>query len=143
MHNDDKTWLAGVVASARSVSKSGRPVLVICENVASVELLQAAFGNDPILVYKRSFEAIKDQLTEPLILLATNLAGRGTDLKVSKLLEEAGGLHVCLTYLPDSVRVEDQAFGRAARKGQRGSGQIICLEHRGRVKIFMIVYFFV
>ena len=45
-----------------------------------------------------------DQVEEPCIILATNLAGRGTDLKVSDGLSDLGGLHVCVSYLPPSVR---------------------------------------
>ncbi len=39
---------------------------------------------------------------------ATNLAGRGTDLKIGDEMSSKGGLHVCLTYMPESVRIEEQ-----------------------------------
>jgi hypothetical protein len=65
------------------------------------------------------------ELTKNLIILSTNLSGRGTDIKISKELEENNGLHVILTFFPFSERIERQAFGRAGRKGEKGSGQLI------------------
>ena len=58
------------------------------------------------------------------IIIATNLAGRGTDIQTDAI-EATGGLHVILIYMPNNQRVEDQAFGRTARQGKRGTGQMI------------------
>ncbi len=59
------------------------------------------------------------------ITIATNMAGRGTDIKPSAAALEAGGLHVILTELHESPRIDRQLFGRAGRQGQVGSAQII------------------
>lgn len=53
------------------------------------------------------------------------MAGRGTDLLTTKTVEDNGGLHVILTYMPPNVIIEEQAFGRTARKGNKGTAKII------------------
>ena len=53
--------------------------------------------------------------------MATNLAGRGADLKISEALNEAGGLHVIIGFMPINSRVEMQGRGRAGRIGNNGS----------------------
>ncbi len=62
------------------------------------------------------------------VTVATNMAGRGTDIKPDKAVLEAGGLHVVNLEINDSRRVDRQLHGRAARQGQPGSCQdILCL----------------
>ena len=58
------------------------------------------------------------------IVIATNLAGRGTDIH-TQAIEEWGGMHVIVTFMPQNQRVQDQAFGRTARQGKLGTGQMI------------------
>jgi preprotein translocase subunit SecA len=62
---------------------------------------------------------------EETITVATNTAGRGTDIIVSQEVLQRGGLHVVLAFYPANKRVEKQAFGRAARQGQPGSYQFV------------------
>lgn len=58
------------------------------------------------------------------VVIATNLAGRGTDIQTDDI-EQWGGMHVIVTFMPQNQRVEDQAFGRTARQGKLGTGQMI------------------
>ncbi len=46
------------------------------------------------------------------------LAGRGTDININEEILRKGGLHVCLTFLPKNIRVQEQTFGRGGRKGE-------------------------
>ncbi len=59
------------------------------------------------------------------IILATNIAGRGTDLKTSQEVEDKGGMYVAITFLPETNRVELQNVGRTARSGKKGMAQLI------------------
>ena len=60
------------------------------------------------------------------ITVATNMAGRGTDIKLGREVAKAGGLHVIATEPHGSGRVDRQLFGRAARQGDPGSAQMFC-----------------
>ena len=60
------------------------------------------------------------------ITVATNMAGRGTDIKISKEIAALGGLHVVATEPATSFRVDRQLFGRAARQGDPGNAQMFC-----------------
>ena len=70
---------------------------------------------------------IQKILDKGKIIVATNLAGRGTDIKISEELEKNGGLYVLVSFLPLNQRIEDQNYGRAGRKGQKGSHILIML----------------
>jgi len=60
------------------------------------------------------------------ITVATNMAGRGTDIKLARGVAELGGLHVIATEPHGSGRVDRQLFGRAARQGDPGCAQMFC-----------------
>ena len=112
--------------------KSGRAALVICETINIVnDLYEELKDSIPgeVLVYTRSDtnsgNALGRKLNPGDVVLATNLAGRGTNIKVTDEVNKNGGLFVILSFLSDNERVELQAFGRTARKGKPGSAQIV------------------
>ena len=66
---------------------------------------------------------IEEILEQKYVLV--DLADRGADIKISQTLEEVGGLHVILSFLPLNQRVEDQNYGTASRNRQQGSYSLI------------------
>uniref|UniRef100_A0A1I8Q4P3 Uncharacterized protein n=1 Tax=Stomoxys calcitrans TaxID=35570 RepID=A0A1I8Q4P3_STOCA len=136
-----RDWVVQVKQSAKNLLDE-RSVLVICESVKDVRTLVQAFGGRDaknVHSYTRDYEAFdlakgNAKLEKGHVIIATNLAGRGTDLKITDELEAAGGLHVCLTYLPNNIRIEQQAFGRAARKGDKGTGQLVIVDTKGHAE---------
>ena len=113
----------------------GRSVLVIFKYIEEVsnmyqKLLDAKIPAQNMIRYTRNdinneSNFLKNEIKPNSIILSTNLSGRGTDIKIDNELERRNGLHVILTFLPFSERIERQAFGRAGRKGENGSGQLI------------------
>uniref|UniRef100_A0A914PA70 Uncharacterized protein n=1 Tax=Panagrolaimus davidi TaxID=227884 RepID=A0A914PA70_9BILA len=120
-----------------------RSVLIICESIKQLDELSAAIKEMAVkeldeekalpfmnaTIYRRDYEKFEYgsgmELPPRSIIFSTNLAGRGTNIILTDNLRQNGGLHVIVTFLPKNLRVEEQAFGRAARFGDPGSGQLI------------------
>lgn len=128
-------WEA-VVAEIQRLHAVGRPVLVGTRSVAASQQLADRLQNHQLPyallnALQDSEEArIVAEAGEPgRITIATNMAGRGTDIQLGDGVAEAGGLHVIATERHDSRRVDRQLFGRAGRQGDPGSaGAFISME---------------
>ncbi|MEI4195008.1 preprotein translocase subunit SecA [Roseovarius sp. E0-M6] len=123
----DRKWQA-ITRDVRRITAQGRPVLVGTRSVAASELIAArlrAAGCDPVVLSARQDAdeaAIVSRAGEAgRITVATNMAGRGTDIPIAPDIEARGGLHVILTEFHSSARIDRQLIGRAGRQGQRGS----------------------
>ena len=114
-----------------------RVILIIFKYIRDVESMEVFLSknkqklkNLKIIKYSRSDiiserEFLENEIDSKTVILSTNLSGRGTDIKLTRKVLDNGGLHVILTFMPISERVEKQAFGRAARKGEKGSAQYL------------------
>jgi preprotein translocase subunit SecA len=121
-----------VVARAREMTAAGRPVLIGTRSVgASDELsrLLTEAGIEHQLLNarqdKREAEIVAQAGQQGRVTVATNMAGRGTDIRLGKGVEPLGGLHVIATELHESRRIDRQLFGRCGRQGDAGSFEAI------------------
>jgi len=127
----DEKWSAVADAIARE-TRSGRPVLVGTRSVAASEelsriLISSRIDHVVLNARQDSEEAgIVARAGEPRrVTVATNMAGRGTDIKLAPEVVPLGGLHVILTEFHESKRIDRQLFGRCARQGDPGSHEAI------------------
>ena len=130
LQNENK-WVEEICAAVLLENKKDRGVLIICETISQANdlgnKLKIQLRPSAIKLYtmnNKNEEKIIEKLLPGEIIIATNLAGRGTDIKTDAI-EDFGGMHVILTFLPNNQRVEEQAFGRTSRQGKRGTGQMI------------------
>ncbi len=124
-------WTA-VVESLRSLHAEGRPVIVGTSSVAASEHLSALLSIHGLP--HQVLNARQDQEEAEVvaragergrITVATNMAGRGTDIRITPDIAALGGLHVLSTVRHDSKRIDRQLFGRCGRQGDPGSYQVI------------------
>jgi len=123
---------AAIVESVRAHHVAGRPVLVGTRSVAASEhlseLLTEAELPHQVLNARQDQEEAKvvaNAGERGRITVATNMAGRGTDIKLGPGVADLGGLHVLATERHDARRIDRQLFGRGGRQGDPGSYQAI------------------
>lgn len=121
---------ARIVDEIRDVHKIGRPILVGTRTVRASEqlseLLKAEKLDHQVLnaVYHRQeAQIVAEAGQRGKITVATNMAGRGTDIKLGRRVTGLGGLHVIAAEPNESARIDRQLFGRGARQGDPGSAQ--------------------
>lgn len=119
-----------VIEDVSELSKAGRPVLIGTTSVEISELLSRALKMRGIphnvlnaKMHKQEAEIVEQAGKPGIVTIATNMAGRGTDIKLSPEVKAAGGLAIVGTERHDSRRVDRQLRGRAGRQGDVGSSQ--------------------
>ncbi len=127
----EEKW-AAIVDTLRGLQAEGRPVLVGTRSVSASEhlseLLTAAGLAHQVLNARQDqeeAEVIARAGERGRITVATNMAGRGTDIRLAPGVVELGGLHVLATERHDAGRIDRQLFGRCGRQGDPGSFQVV------------------
>src|SRR5207244_3857047 len=131
----DEKWTA-VADRVAQLHERGNPVLVGTRSVLASEevsrrLTALKLPHRVLNATQTAQEAsiVAEAGQRGQITVATNMAGRGTDIKLARGVAELGGLHVIATEPHGSGRVDRQLFGRAARQGDPGSAQMFtCAE---------------
>ncbi|WP_409994764.1 preprotein translocase subunit SecA [Blastopirellula marina] len=125
--NSEAKWNA-IVEEIREIHNQGRPVLVGTRTIEKSEHLsrlleEVGIEHEVLNAHQVEAEAeIVSRAGQPgKVTVATNMAGRGTDIKLGEGVHQAGGLHVICTELHDSARIDRQLVGRCGRQGDPGS----------------------
>ena len=119
-----------VIDEVTELSRSGRPVLIGTTSVEISELLGRMLKIRKIphnilnaKLHKKESDIVAEAGKPGQVTIATNMAGRGTDIKLSDLVKDSGGLAIIGTERHDSRRVDRQLRGRSGRQGDPGSSQ--------------------
>lgn len=132
--DSEEAWIDKIAKNAIQEAKLGRAVLVLCETIERAEKIQKRISELKTSVQLKSyiesdgksdFSFFNQELDSNTIVVSTNLAARGADVKLSQAVIDKGGLHVCFTFLASSSRGDRQGFGRSGRAGNPGTGQLI------------------
>ena len=132
-----------VIEEIVKLNKQGRPVLVGTTSVEISELLSRMLKMRGIKhnvlnakLHQREADIVAEAGKDGMVTIATNMAGRGTDIKLSDKVKEAGGLAIIGTERHDSRRVDRQLRGRAGRQGDPGSSQFFVSLEDNLMRLF-------
>ena len=119
-----------VIEKVTELSQAGRPILIGTTSVEISELLSKMLNIRKIKhnvlnakMHKKEADIVAEAGNPGVVTIATNMAGRGTDIKLSQEVKDAGGLAIIGTERHDSRRVDRQLRGRSGRQGDPGSSQ--------------------
>ncbi len=121
---------ARIVHEIRRINDTGRPVLVGTRSVRASEHLSRLLETEKLqhqvlnaIYHRQEAQIVAEAGQRGKITVATNMAGRGTDIKLGRAVAKLGGLCVIAAEPNESARIDRQLFGRGARQGDPGSAQ--------------------
>jgi preprotein translocase subunit SecA len=130
VYKSERAKFDAVVDEIINEHQKGRPVLVGTRSIEKSELLAAMLRREGVecnvlnaKYHEREAEIVKDAGQEGQVTIATNMAGRGTDIKLGTGVAVNGGLHIIGTERHESRRIDNQLRGRSGRQGDPGSSR--------------------
>ncbi len=138
-----KAKFEAMAEEVERLHKIGRPVLIGTNSIEKSERLAALFKERDLphhvlnaKYHEQEAEIIKEAGKPGAITVATNMAGRGTDIKLGDGVAELGGLHVMGGQRHESRRIDNQLLGRSGRQGDPGSSQFYLSLEDDLLRIF-------
>ena len=126
-YTESEKW-AAVLKEIKAIFESKRPILIGTRSIGKSELLSRLLNKEGILhsvlnarQIEREAEIVAGAGELGRVTVATNMAGRGTDIKIDQQVAALGGLHVIGTEMHESARIDRQLLGRCGRQGDPGS----------------------
>ncbi len=139
----EKAKFNAIVEEVTRLHELGRPVLIGTTSIEKSEYLSTLLSRRGLphnvlnaKHHEREAEIIKDAGQKGAITVATNMAGRGVDIKLGPGVAELGGLHVIGAQRHESRRIDDQLRGRAGRQGDPGSSQFYVSLEDDLIRLF-------
>ena len=132
-----------VVREVKKRHETGQPILVGTMSISQSEIISQLLKKENIVhnvlnakYHEKEAEIIKDAGQMNMVTIATNMAGRGTDIKLGKGVAELGGLMIIGTERHESRRIDNQLRGRAGRQGDPGTTQFFLSLEDDLMRIF-------
>jgi len=129
LNTESAKW-ARIVQEIRRINETGRPILVGTRSVQASEHLSRMLKTERLehqvlnaIYHRQEAQIVAGAGQHGRITVATNMAGRGTDIKLGRGVAKLGGLHVLAAEPNESARIDRQLYGRGARQGDPGSAQ--------------------
>ncbi|MCL7486998.1 MAG: preprotein translocase subunit SecA [Desulfobulbaceae bacterium] len=143
IYKNEAAKYRAIVREIKELNTKGQPILVgtisidVSEKIAKM-LKKAGIRHDVLNAkqHDREAEIIAGAGQEGRVTIATNMAGRGTDIKLGEGVRELGGLHILGTSRHESRRIDNQLRGRAGRQGDPGSSRFFLSLEDDLLRIF-------
>ncbi len=143
IYKTEKEKFEAVINEIRELAKVGRPVLVGTASIEKSELLHELLKKEKIAHtvlnaknHEHEGEIIKNAGVKGAVTIATNMAGRGVDIKINDEIKELGGLCIVGTERHENRRIDNQLRGRAGRQGDAGSSRFYLSLEDSLLRIF-------
>lgn len=143
IYKSEREKFEAVIAKITELYKRGQPVLVGTASIERSELLHELLKKSRIphtvlnaKQHAKEAEIIKDAGKKGAVTIATNMAGRGVDIKIDDEVRELGGLYIIGTERHESRRIDNQLRGRAGRQGDPGVSQFYLSLEDSLLRIF-------
>ena len=143
IYKTEESKFQAVIDEVIEMNGQGRPVLVGTVSVEKSERLARMLEKRGLAhavlnakQHEREAAIVKDAGQKSAVMIATNMAGRGTDIVLGEGVREAGGLHIIGTERHESRRIDNQLRGRAGRQGDPGSSRFFISLEDDLMKIF-------
>jgi len=132
-----------VITTIKKLSKTGQPILIGTASIEKSELLHEVLKKEKIAHtvlnaknHEQEGEIIKHAGAKGAVTIATNMAGRGVDIKVSDEVKDLGGLYIIGTERHENRRIDNQLRGRSGRQGDPGTTQFYLSLEDSLLRIF-------
>ena len=143
IYKTEKEKFDAVIAKVKELQKTGQPVLIGTASIEKSEELHNLLKKEKIAHtvlnaknHEQEGEIIKDAGHKGAVTIATNMAGRGVDIKVNDEVRELGGLYILGTERHENRRIDNQLRGRSGRQGDPGTTQFYLSLEDNLLRIF-------